>query len=133
MSKDFFIWNDSYSVANNIIDEQHKRLIGIINRLYQSFMDKNRTEEISEIMKELTEYTQYHFSTEEEIMYNKRYPGIADHIKEHEYFKNELDSLKVQFEESPEVLTLKIMTFLQKWLKDHILVVDKRLGAFLVV
>lgn len=131
MSNVFFIWNDSYSVGNSTIDEQHKKLIGIINKLYTSFMEKKQNEEISEVMKELADYTRYHFSTEEQLFRSKKYPFAAEHEKEHEQFVDELYQLKIKFDNSPSVLTLKVMTFLQKWLKDHILVKDKKYAPYL--
>jgi len=131
MSNIFFIWNESYSVGINTIDEQHKKLIGIINRLYTSFMEKKQAEDISEIMKELADYTRYHFSNEERLFREKKYPLAAEHTKEHENFIDELYQLKTKFDSAPSVLTLKVMTFLQKWLKEHILINDKKYIPYL--
>ncbi|HAM97522.1 MAG TPA: hypothetical protein DCQ26_02830 [Marinilabiliales bacterium] len=132
MSKEFFIWRDNFSVGNQIIDDQHKKLIAIINRLYQSYMDKKQVDEISSIMKELADYTRYHFTTEENLIREKKYPFIAEHIKEHDFFIEELRNFKEQFDSSPSILTLKVMTFLQKWLKEHILVNDQKYKEYIV-
>ncbi|MCK9207256.1 MAG: bacteriohemerythrin [Salinivirgaceae bacterium] len=132
MSKEFFIWRDNFSVGNQIIDDQHKKLIAIINRLYQSYMDKKQVDEISSIMKELADYTRYHFTTEENLIREKKYPFIAEHIKEHDFFIEELRNFKEQFDSSPSILTLKVMTFLQKWLRDHILVNDQKYKEYII-
>lgn len=132
MSKEFFIWRDNFSVGNQIIDDQHKKLIAIINRLYQSYMDKKQVDEISSIMKELADYTRYHFTTEENLIREKKYPFMAEHIKEHDFFIEELRNFKEQFDSSPSILTLKVMTFLQKWLKEHILVNDQKYKEYIV-
>jgi hemerythrin len=40
MSTVFFRWTNEMSVKSQEIDQQHKQLVGILNELYQAFMDK---------------------------------------------------------------------------------------------
>ena len=60
-----FEWKDDYNVHVALIDGQHKELIKIIDDLYQSILQKNSNEIISQIFDRLNAYAIYHFGTEE--------------------------------------------------------------------
>ena len=61
-------WSESLSVEVASIDEQHKRLIGLINSFYEDLNLGSSKEKMLELIKALKEYTVYHFSTEERYM-----------------------------------------------------------------
>ena len=60
-------WKDSYSIAIDEIDAQHKKLLAIANELYDLSTGNadNYKNEVSKALKKLTDYTEYHFSYEE--------------------------------------------------------------------
>ena len=64
MAATFFKWDDSLSVQIPEIDNQHQKLIEIINSLYDAFMNQALSERVNEIIKDLTDYAGYHFTTE---------------------------------------------------------------------
>ena len=57
-------WDDKYSIGISIIDEQHKKLFGIINRTIYAKEHSNDIEELKEVLREMTDYTVTHFTTE---------------------------------------------------------------------
>ena len=61
----FLDWDDSLSVNVTEIDDQHKKLIGTLNDLYDAMDDGKGNDVLGKILKELTDYTVYHFQTEE--------------------------------------------------------------------
>lgn len=122
---DLIAWSEGYSVGNNEIDAQHKRLIELINKLYNLYLSKNEAE-IQNIIREIKEYTIYHFSTEEKLFREKGYPESRSHINLHEEFINELNLMVKNYNKIPSVLVMRILTFLQKWLTNHILKEDKK-------
>jgi len=130
MSKKLIIWSEGYSVGIQEIDMQHKKLIDLINRLYGLFLNKNY-EEVNEVIREIKDYTLYHFSTEERLFREKKYLHEIEHIAKHEEFIVELNKLYADYIHSPSILTMKAMTFLQKWLTNHILKEDKKYVGYL--
>jgi hemerythrin len=58
-------WEDIYSVGIEEFDNDHKKLIELINRLHQAMLDKKAKEVLGEIINELVDYTIYHFNKEE--------------------------------------------------------------------
>ena len=67
-----FEWNEIYELGIPEIDLQHKKLISISNELYDVATkgDVNLKITMSKILKNLTDYTVYHFTSEEEFMKN---------------------------------------------------------------
>jgi len=58
-------WEDKFSVGISIIDEEHKKLIGVLNKAIYAKEHNDNTEEIKEVLREMTDYTFTHFKTEE--------------------------------------------------------------------
>ena len=70
-------WKPEYNVHIDTIDQQHKKLVAIINELYELLTDETGVKEyISKIIDDLKEYTIYHFSTEEDLMKNSSHPNF---------------------------------------------------------
>ena len=76
----FVEWEDKYSVGIKKIDNQHKKLIEIINRLYYSRGNRPHTV-LGKTIQELIEYTKTHFTDEERLMRENGYPDYQAHKK----------------------------------------------------
>ena len=50
------------------MDSQHKQWITLINRLYASITQGDAAKTVGTILKDLLDYTDYHFKAEEELM-----------------------------------------------------------------
>ena len=78
-------WSPECNVNINKIDEQHKKLVGIINKLYEALADETRIKElIRKVIEDLLDYTKYHFGTEEDLMRNSGHPNFLKHKAEHD-------------------------------------------------
>ena len=122
-------WNDLLSVNESSIDEQHQKLISIINNLY-SILHKNNISEIKNILNELIEYTLYHFNHEKELMIKNNYPEIEDHLIAHEKLVDKAVEFVKRFD-SGENVGADLAIFLRDWLLSHILKVDRKLADFI--
>ena len=81
------IWNERFSVGVRKIDEQHKELIKMINKLIETKDTKVDSETISDILTKMTKYADYHFQTEEQYMIEYDYPDYSSHKEQHIEFK----------------------------------------------
>ena len=126
-------WNDSLSVQNIIIDNQHKELIGKLNDFLNAYDNKKSNEKLMEIFKFLSDYTKVHFRDEENLMLKYKYPGYDIQKKEHTNFIKDLSNYEKELSENKSTLVLKIRTnqMLVDWLINHIGKVDKALGVYL--
>ncbi len=112
-------WDKSLSVGIDSIDDDHKKLLNIINE-FGDDQDKTR-EELTVLINELLDYTRYHFDREEEMMEANGYTRLEQHKKEHGQFIGKLMELGIMLD-SEDVKTAREETsqFLSMWLARHI-------------
>lgn len=122
-----FEWKEEYSVGVEMIDEQHKVFIGIINELYTAIMEKKEKIILDDVFKQLVAYTQFHFQTEERYFDEFQYEGSEEHKAAHKKLCDQIAELETKREgimENP----FELMDFLEDWLVDHIMGMDKKYG-----
>ena len=126
-------WHDSLSIGIDLIDEQHKMLIQRLNDLSTAVEMKQGEVEIMRTLEFMIDYTNFHFSSEEEQMADQNYPGLKYQQVQHEEFKDTLNHILEDFEEEgpTRALTTSINTFLINWLIKHIKGLDLKFGQFL--
>ncbi len=125
-------WRESYSVGIPSIDEQHKKLVSLINELAEAMHNKKGKEVLKGIIDEMAKYAVYHFQTEEKYMKEFDFPGYDEHKKEHDSFVEKVKEFQKEYEEGKSLLTVEILMFLRDWLIKHILGTDKKYGPFLI-
>ncbi|MEN8171062.1 MAG: bacteriohemerythrin [Pseudomonadota bacterium] len=118
-------WEDAYSVDIQEIDEQHKRLIEIMNELYNALANKADRDLIGEVLNRLAEYTKVHFAVEETLMRVFHYEGYEPHKKDHDLIVARLLEYQAQFQAGNDKVGMELLMFLKDWLFDHINKVDK--------
>ncbi len=128
---DQIIWTDEFSVGIDFMDEQHKQLVGIINRLIRAKSANVNSEEISDILTELTNYVRYHFTEEEAMLERYGFPDLEKHRKDHVALAEQLYSLVFKTMNSDECVPADLLRLLLEWLKGHILHDDMAYGKFL--
>lgn len=122
-------WTDEFSVGVFEIDNQHKGLVKLINKLYDAMTYGQANKILREIIQELVKYTQIHFATEEKYFEKFDYEESDDHIQEHQKFIEAVAKFKEGFEAGNIVLSVDIFKFLKNWLTNHILGSDKKFTA----
>lgn len=124
-------WGDALLTYVSDIDEEHKKLIAILNKLHQAFHSKESEEVEKESLVALIDYADYHFSNEVNLMKKYDYPDMGNHMELHKEFTGKLKELcNKHLVEKVEVVH-EIILFLTSWLFNHIMEVDKKLGDFL--
>ena len=77
-------WKEEYSVNIKVIDSQHKKLVDLLNQIYDATKVGKGKEVLAKILSELVSYTKVHFTTEEEFFKKFSYPGYLQHKNEHD-------------------------------------------------
>ena len=124
-------WNENLSVNISEFDQQHKKLIGMINELHDAMRKRKAKDVLGKIVDGLIDYTETHFSNEEKYLEQFNYPRIVTQKKEHSYFVKKITEFKKGFDEGCPMLSIDIMNFLKDWLVNHIQGTDKKYSAFL--
>lgn len=121
-----FTWDKTYTVNNNELDNHHKRLFEIFNKLYKSCLDKNNNISLGPIIDELVSYINYHFTAEEQYMISIGYKDINKHVSEHRSFTAKICKHQYNKDANDLVLSKEIVLYLWKWLMDHVMIEDKK-------
>ena len=130
MKKKLIHWNDHYSVGIDLFDNQHKKLIEMINNLYDSFLSGEANERAPKIVDEMIKYTDYHFKSEEKYFDQYNYPETEEHKAVHKLFVEKAVELKYGLENGKVTVSYDIMNFLRQWLIDHIMGEDQKYSNF---
>lgn len=125
-------WTDDLSVRISSIDEQHKRLINLINDFYENIRLKTPKEKISDLIKEMKEYTVFHFSAEEKYFRQYNYPGYLKHKEEHDDFVRKVLDFEERYKSGKMLLSVEITNFIKEWVSHHICHTDKMYSDFLI-
>jgi hemerythrin len=129
----FISWNDNISVGIQEIDEQHKQLVELINRLYDAMVQgENKQDAAREILTELTQYTIVHFAVEESLFRIFDYPEYESHREHHQELRDQVADINARIQEGERMITPELLFFLRKWITNHIMVEDKAYAPFLL-
>ncbi len=111
-------WTDDLNTNIEVIDKQHQRIVEYINQLYeaQEIIDKRL---VNEVISDLVEYTVSHFSFEESLMEQAKYPFLTPHKKVHELFVKRVSGF-VERHNAGEDITDELLIVLRRWLVNHI-------------
>jgi hemerythrin len=134
MSKLFVEWSDELSVGIEEIDEQHKILVDLINRLFEETVvhEAANTAVIEDVLHELIEYTVIHFAVEESLFRIFHYPATESHTRHHDELKAQVLDIQKKVKLGEMQVNVELLIFLKKWLEQHILYEDKLYGPFLL-
>lgn len=121
-----FIWTSEDSVGVEIIDDQHKRFVDIINELNAAIAQTKTRDMLTGIFSELMGYMDIHFATEEKYFDEYNYPESEAHKKAHAEFKKGITKIYEDYVDNLEVLSFTLIDYLENWLLKHTKNMDKR-------
>jgi hemerythrin len=127
----FLVWNSRMATGVAELDEQHKKLIGIINVLHDAMKEKRGQEAIGRTFDELLEYIRVHFATEENLMLQCAYPDYPLHKAEHDRLTAIVLNYKKDIESGRKIFSTDVMVFLHDWLMKHTTGMDRDYGPHL--
>ena len=127
----FIEWKASYSVGIDQIDDHHKTLLELLDKSYCLKLQENNKDELTQLLYELIDYSNYHFSAEERLMIKYDYPNIDHHILEHVDFANTMMTYEKMIVEDNDYIPDDVFDFLKSWSLEHILNTDFKMGQFI--
>jgi hemerythrin-like metal-binding protein/PAS domain S-box-containing protein len=126
-------WNDQLLVGIDSVDSQHQQLVRLINRLDEVVALGEDHQTLLDTIKQLVDYTVYHFQHEEALMKNANFNPemLARHQLQHQEFVEKM--LRVQSDATLDasVVSKDLLDFLVDWLCHHTLKTDKLMAISL--
>lgn len=124
-----FLWSDDLHTGNTLIDNDHQKLINMVNALFEAMEKGQANDIISKVLNNLIIYTREHFGREEAEMQRIKYASTIAHKSEHTKLLQQVNELKASLDAGQKINVLTVSRFLSDWLRNHILTVDKKLAA----
>jgi len=116
-------WTPALETGVEMIDEQHKRLFALINALHESATG-DAGDTIADALYALTEYVTEHFEDEEALMVTHAYDGLAAHHEMHQRLTQKTLSYMARYVNGEDVPLGELVSFLDSWLRHHIVEQD---------
>ncbi len=123
-------WNEGFSVGVRKLDEQHKVLIDMINKMIEMQNITVDSEVVSEVLNKMTEYANFHFNTEENLLKEHGYPEYEAHKAMHKVFRKKTVAFCMDTMVHKKSIPEEIVSYLKDWLTHHILTEDMRYKPF---
>lgn len=124
-------WEDEFSVGVGELDEQHKKIISMINLLNESQSETSQVEVVRSVLTEMMRYSKFHLDYEEELLAQNDYPDFKDHKKSHLDYMMAYSSLSIEvMKHNKNQVPDNLLDFLNNWWTHHILVEDMKYKPF---
>ena len=118
-SIDIFPWDDNFNTGLPTVDEQHRKLVALLNALAGHVAFKSEALVLDRLLDELADYTVYHFTSEEAIWreYLSNSEHEVEHRKTHALFVQEVMRLRGELASRPMMdVAEEALGFLARWL-----------------
>lgn len=131
-----FVWKEEYGCGIIEIDTQHKRLFELVSELHGIASIKDGYDHYDDIMRvfqELSDYTVYHFSYEEQLMEQNGYDPaqLRAHKWEHVSFISKMKQLQdADLDSNQRKVLMDAIMFAVDWIEKHILTTDRQYATF---
>ena len=119
-----FVWQDQYRLGDDDIDEQHKDLFELANKLVAS----SNKGELNANIQLLHQHVKAHFAAEEALMKDIAFHGYKGHEKEHQLMLENLTAMDHKINNN-NWQQADVEAFVDKWAK-HIVNSDMKLDAY---
>ncbi len=126
----FAEWETRYETGDAEVDEQHKRLFGLLNDLHEALMAGTANEKMGGTLRSMADYTVEHFRAEEALMVAIAFPGLPEHRRKHEELASQVGLLVADHGAGRLTLPLTLARFLVDWLRHHIEEEDMKMVAW---
>ena len=124
-----FKWSRAHSVYLPEIDAEHRAIYRLGDELHKALMAGAGRAKVKPILAKLLESEEEHFRHEERLMRAIHYDAFAWHKAQHDAARKKTKALARSFEAGDTAAAGELLEFFAGWLKDHLSVADRMMGA----
>ena len=128
---ELFQWKEEYDLGLEKIDNQHRQMVDMLNRLYEAKKSDAVHQIIEETLNGLVSYVEIHFADEEAAMREANYPDLDQQRRQHLEMTDEVIRMRNLMLQGGEPATFELLNFMSEWLKEHISGSDQKFGVFM--
>ena len=125
-------WSEQMMIGHLLLDSDHERIVALINDLNDSISSSANCGRLMDKYCQIIDSLGEHFTREEQIMISVKYPEADCHRKAHWYLFDQLTKMTHLLECNAPMAVQNIITFLNEWFFQHVMISDKKLAAHLL-
>ena len=118
-------------LGQEALDTEHQGQIDLLLKVENELRGAANPDRLASLLDHLIEFTDIHFMSEQVLMREHAYPGIAAHEQEHSHLIEQMRSFHKRIEEGEKTLTAADMSGLRSWVLRHIQTKDAALARYL--
>jgi hemerythrin len=126
-----FKWSSDHSIYLPEIDAEHRALYRLGDELHKALLAGADAAQQKRLMANLLESAEEHFRHEERLMRAMHYTAFAWHKSQHDAVRKRARSAVTHMEKGDSGAAGEFLQFLAVWLRDHMSVADRMMGAYL--
>ncbi|MEZ5358799.1 MAG: bacteriohemerythrin [Candidatus Zixiibacteriota bacterium] len=123
-------WSDDFKVKVESIDEQHKIMLRMLNRLHDAMTNGEGVQKVDNILDDFIVFAEHHFESEEVTMRQMDYPFIDEHIAEHQDLLVAIRNYRKMNKTHVPLSMATLENFLMSWTRRHMIDADRKYGEF---
>lgn len=125
-----FKWTMDMRIDNDVIDEDHKKLISLANHILELNRPNQDAEALKQAIRELYDYVKYHFAREEVLMVKLKYAAAEEHHEKHAAIVKDMNHYLTSSHHMGEMLS-NFRNLMNKWVMNHIMEEDMKFHYFM--
>ena len=127
------VWHNSMATGIELVDNDHKKLIDLINKFQEATEFNVSEQDIQQTLDEVVAYTKYHFRREEKLLQINHYPDYESHQQQHQQMITKIYSYIDEYRSDEYLAVDHVLHFLQTWLINHIKGSDQKYVPYLKI
>ncbi|MFO1127635.1 MAG: hemerythrin family protein [Rhodospirillales bacterium] len=129
----FLEWNDALLVGEREMDDDHRRLVVLVNEIADAAAAARRASSVSEAIARLVDATEDHFGREERMIRDSGDPNAIPHARDHGMLLSQLKILSTLIDDETVEAGTDLVRFIRGWLVSHVRTHDLALARHLGV
>ena len=113
------IWNHACTVGVQSIDDQHGVLLDALNELRLALLHGEDSKTVRAMLKRATELMRLHVESEDKLLAQHGFPGLAAHRAEHQRLLGRLKQYEIRYEQRNADSVYELVEYLRKWFTAH--------------
>ena len=126
-------WKPEYAVGVESVDFEHKKMIELINEIYEEMKLRRDADSIEQFLGDVHFAISAHFALEERLMRDSAFAEYEAHKGDHEELLDQIRDLMDRFVADPDEGFDLLKEHLSDWFENHFATFDARLHGQLEI
>lgn len=119
-------WQDSFSVGVDNMDQDHRKMMQMINSLFEAMKQGQSKSMLSPLISDLYSYATEHCKREEAYLTQIKHPDLETQRQQHALFLQKVLEFQNNFQAGNNSVSVQMLPYLNDWFLNHIMKIDSK-------